>query len=348
MDIKISRSTTLKEKPEKIAFGKDFTDHMFTMDYDETNGWHNSQIIPYGKISFEPSLSALHYGQAIFEGMKAFKGKNGKINLFRPFENAKRVNITNDRMCIPEIDENVFVDSIKALVDIDRDWVPSEPDSSLYLRPFIFASDEEIGLRPSTTYKFMIIMSPASMYFSTKGIKILVEEHFARAFKGGTGTAKTCGNYAGSMKAQKLAAQKGCSQVLWLDAFEKKYIEEVGAMNIFFCIGDSIITPKLNGTILEGITRKSAIELLKQNKYNVIEKDVSIDELMQAHEKGQLHEVFGTGTAVSTAVVGGLVYKDKEIIINNSEMGMITKFLYDEFTSIYYGEKDINNWIVDI
>ena len=341
MDIKITKTEVPKEKPpvNALGFGKHFTDHMFVMDYTEGIGWHDARIVPYGPIEMDPSCMTLHYGQTIFEGLKAYKTPDGNINLFRPYNNMKRINISNDRLCIPQIDEEFAVEAIKELVLIDQDWIPEGEGTSLYIRPFIFGTDNMLGVHPSKTYKFMIILSPVGSYYKDglAPVKIWVEDDYVRAVKGGMGFAKTAGNYAASLKAQEVSEEKGYSQVLWLDGVERKYIEEVGAMNIFFKIGDEVMTPALNGSILAGITRDSVLKVLQANGYKASEKRISIDEICEAYKSGKLLEVFGTGTAAVISPVGELCYKGEKMVINNGEIGEVSQYLYDTITGIQKG-----------
>lgn len=344
MEIKITFNENLKEKikdESKLGFGNYFTDHMFLMEYTEGKGWHNPQIIPYQPISVDPSCLSFHYGQTVFEGLKAYRSAEDDILLFRPEENFKRMNLSCDRLCIPRFDEKLALEALEKLVDIERDWVPHQSDSSLYIRPFIIADEEYLGVRVSRSYKFMIILSPSGPYYASglDPVKIYVEEKYVRAVPGGMGEAKTGGNYAVSLIGQAEAETKGYSQVLWLDGVERKYIEEVGAMNIFFVIDDIIITPNLNGSILSGITRKSVLELLYLQGAEVEERKISIDELVAAYDDGKLQEVFGTGTAAVISPVGELMYKDKKMIINNNQIGQISQSLYDNLTDIQWGRK---------
>lgn len=345
MDIKIELTKTPKTKitdTSLLGFGKYFTDHMFVMDYSSAKGWHNAQIVPYGNISLDPASMVLHYGQETFEGMKAYRTPENKIMLFRPEENFKRLNASNARLGIPALDEDFALAALKKLLEIDKDWVPSGVGPSLYIRPFVFATQENLGVKISNSYKFMIIMSPVGSYFKAalEPTSILVEPVYVRAVKGGTGEAKTGGNYASSLKAQAEAAAKGCSQVLWLDGREHKYIEEVGAMNVFFVIGDEVITPELNGSILRGITRKSVVELLKKNNYRITERRVSIQEIYDAYAAGNLKEVFGTGTAAIISPVGFLKWEDKEMVINENKSGPVAEFLYNTLLAIQTGSAE--------
>ena len=340
MDIKIVKTTTPKEKPQgALGFGKIFTDHMFVMDYSTEKGWHDARIVPYGPFEIEPSCMTLHYGQAIFEGLKAYKGENGQILLYRPEENMKRLNRSNDRLCIPQIDVDFAVDAIRQLVLVDKDWIPEGEGTSLYIRPFIFGTDSALGVHPSHTYKFVVILSPVGSYYAggLAPVKIWVESEFVRAVRGGMGFAKTAGNYAASLKAQEVAEKNGYSQVLWLDGVEQKYVEEVGAMNIFFKIDGEVVTPELNGSILAGITRDSVIKVLTAYGYKVSEKKISIDEIHEAYKAGKLEEVFGTGTAAVISPVGELCYNGEKMVINNNEIGKTSQFLYDTITGIQKG-----------
>ncbi|RCX09295.1 branched chain amino acid aminotransferase [Anaerobacterium chartisolvens] len=352
-EIRIDKTKSPKAKPDQsnLGFGKYFTDHMFIMDYTEGTGWHDARIVPYGPLELDPATAALHYGQAIFEGMKAYNTQDGRILLFRPHKNMQRINVTNARMCIPQIDEDFFVDAVKALVNIDRDWIPASQGTSLYIRPFIFATDAVLGVHPSNTYKFIVILSPVGAYYSTgiNPVKIYVENSYVRAVKGGTGFAKTCGNYAASLKAQAEAAEKGYIQVLWLDGVEKKYVEEVGSMNVFFKINGEVITPSLEGSILPGITRDSTIHLLKSMGIKVTERRIAIQEVFDAHKAGLLEEAFGTGTAAVISPIGELNWNGTGIIVNNGCTGELSSHIYDTITGIQSGElPDTFNWTVEV
>ncbi|MDE5853185.1 MAG: branched-chain amino acid aminotransferase, partial [Oscillospiraceae bacterium] len=329
-----------KTKPKDFNFGKNFTDHMFIMDYDEGIGWHNQTIKPYGPLAIDPSCSCLHYGQEIFEGLKAYRTKNNVIQLFRPLENFKRMNASCDRMCIPSIDEEVVLNALITLLKIDSEWVPYEEGATLYIRPFIIATENTLGVHRANSYKFIIIMSPSGAYYANglSPIKIFVEKDYVRAVPGGTGTAKTGGNYAASIKSQNNAKKAGYNEVLWLDGIYRKYIEEVGAMNIFFRINDKIITPKLNGSILCGITRDSIIQLIKDWNLPFEERKITIDEIIKAYDDNTLQEVWGTGTAAVVSPVGTLGYDNKILNINNNKIGDISKKLYDNLTGIQFGK----------
>ena len=354
LNIKIERTTTPKEKPAKgtkLGFGKIFTDHMFVMDYTEGKGWHDARIVPFQDLVMSPAAMVFHYGQEMFEGLKAYKGVDGKVRLFRPDMNAKRTNDTNDRLCIPNIPVEDFVEAVKAVVKVDEDWIPTEDGTSLYIRPFIIATDEFLGVAPSKTYKFIIILAPSGAYYESglAPVGIWIEDEYVRAVKGGMGFAKTGGNYAASLIAQVKAHDDGYSQVLWLDGVERKYIEEVGAMNIFFKIDGKIVTPMLNGSILPGVTRNSVIALCKKMGYEVEERRISAQELIEAQKSGKLEECFGTGTAAVISPVGKLRYVDDVMIINNNEIGEVSQKLYDTLTGIQWGKReDDMGWTVEV
>lgn len=352
LDIKIEKTKSPKAKPadeSKLGFGKVFTDHMFVMNYTEGKGWHDARIVPYAPISLEPSAMVFHYGQEMFEGLKAYRGKDGKARLFRPDMNAKRANASNQRLCIPEVPEEDFVQAIKALVKVDEDWIPTAEGTSLYIRPFIIATDEFLGVAPSKTYLFIIILSPSGAYYASglAPVGIWIEDEYVRAVRGGIGYAKTGGNYAASLIAQVKAHDDGYSQVLWLDGVERKYIEEVGAMNIFFKIDGKIVTPMLNGSILPGITRNSVIHLCKSWGMDVEERRISVDELIDAQKNGKLEECFGTGTAAVISPVGKLRYKDDVMVIGDGGIGKVSQKIYDTITGIQWGtQKDEFGWSV--
>ncbi|MFN8290920.1 MAG: branched-chain amino acid aminotransferase [Chitinophagaceae bacterium] len=306
---KAERSKLQDMSLENLPFGKYFTDHMLEADY-EGGEWKNVEIKPYQPMLLNPSVAAIHYGQAIFEGIKAYKDREGNAYIFRPMENFRRFNISAERMQMPQVPEEIFMEGMKKLVSLDKNWIPSKEDHSLYIRPFMFASDEVIGVKPSETYKFMIILSPTGPYYSAP-MKIYVEEKYVRAVPGGVGYAKAAGNYGAAMYATAEARKKGYDQVLWMDAFEHKYVQECGTMNVFFIIGNKAITPDLEqGTILDGVTRQSAITLLKEMGFQVEERPLGIDEIMDAYKAGTLYEVFGTGTAATISLIRELRYKD--------------------------------------
>lgn len=349
MKISITKTTNPKQKPDQsnLGFGTYFTDHMFIMDYTEGKGWHDPRIVPYAPLEIDPATMVLHYGQAIFEGLKAYKAKNGHILLFRPDKNMARVNSSNDRLVIPRIDEAFGVQAIKELVNIDSDWIPDAPGTSLYIRPFIIATDPFLGVRPSDTYKFIIILSPVGAYYKEgiNPVKIYVESNYVRAVKGGLGFAKTVANYASSLKAQVEAKHSGYTQVLWLDGIEKKYIEEVGTMNVFFKIDGEVVTPSLEGSILPGITRMSTIELLKKSGIKITERRISIQELYDAHAAGKLDEAFGTGTAAVISPIGEFSWDGNIISVNGGKIGPVAQMVYDTITGIQSGEiEDTFGW----
>ena len=353
LDIKITRTQTPKEKPDqsKLGFGKIFTDHMFIMDYTEGKGWHDPRIEPYHNLSLSPASMVFHYGQEMFEGLKAYRGADGKARLFRPDMNGKRTNDTNKRLCIPELPVEDFVEAVKAVVKVDEDWIPTAPSTSLYIRPFIIATDDFLGVAPSKTYMFIIILSPSGAYYESglAPVGIWIEDDYVRAVKGGIGFAKTGGNYAASLAAQVKAHDGGYSQVLWLDGVERKYIEEVGAMNIFFKIDGKVVTPALSGSILPGITRNSVINLCKDWGLEVEERKISVDELIEAQKSGKLEECFGSGTAAVISPVGTLRYKDDVMQIGDGTTGELSQKLYDTVTGIQNGTvEDKFGWVVNV
>lgn len=343
-----------KEKitlPEKLGFGQYFTDHMFEMDYSDELGWHNATIKPLSDIYLHPATSFIHYGQTIFEGLKAFKTADDEVQIFRPDVHLQRLNNSAKRICMPLVDIDFVLEAMKELIAIDSDWIPTKKGESLYIRPFMFGSDPALGVRPSYTYKFVIILSPVGAYYPEgfKPVKILAQDNYVRAVRKGLGECKTAANYAASLLAAKEAAQKGFTQVLWLDGVEQKYIEEVGTMNIFIHFKDEVATPKLTGSILPGVTRRSVIQLLKEWGYNVNERLITMREVIDAYDSGNLVGVFGTGTAAIISSVGLLSYKGKDMIINDGKVGELDLKLFNELTAIHYGEKeDIHNWIFKV
>lgn len=350
MEIKITLNKNLKPKPNEhtLVFGQTFTDHMFVMDYNEENGWHNAQILPYGNIQLDPASMILHYGQEVFEGMKAYRSEQGNIMLFRPEKNFERLNTSNDRLCIPKLDEEFCLEALIKLLELDKDWVPHLPGTSLYIRPFIIATQKGLGVHPAKEYKFLIICCPVGSYYKEglNPVKIYVEDEYVRAVKGGTGFIKSGGNYAASLKGQEKAEKMNYSQVLWLDGKERKYVEEVGAMNVFFKIDGKVVTPSLEGSILPGITRRSTIELLKSWNIPVEERKISIDELITAYNENKLEEAFGTGTAAVISPIGEFNYKNKIMVVNNNQIGELSQKLYDTLTGIQWGKlKDNFGWV---
>lgn len=352
--IEIIRTQNPKPKPQdetKLGFGNYYTDHMFTMEYKKGEGWHNPRIVPFGNISLSPAAMCLHYGQEVFEGLKAYRTADDDILLFRPEKNMERLNLSNDRLCIPEIDEAFVLHAIKELISIDQDWVPHAQDTSLYIRPFIFATNPCIGVMPAEELMLMVILSPVGAYYpeGLAPVKIYVEDKYVRAVPGGMGYAKTGGNYAVSLKAQAEVEDDGYSQVLWLDGHEHKYVEEVGSMNIFFVFEDEIVTPALQGSILGGITRLSVIELLKSWGMNMVERAISIDEIIDGAKSGRLKEVFGSGTAAVISSVGELAYKREKLAIGTGDTGELTHRLYDALTGIQWGRlEDEHSWTQSI
>lgn len=350
MDITFKKAEILKEHPEDSAlgFGTIFTDYMFNMDYSPEAGWHNPRIEPYGPIAMDPATMVLHYGQAIFEGLKAYRTDSGDVQLFRPKDNLARFNKSAHRLCIPELDEAFLLNALKELVKVEKSWVPAATGTSLYIRPTIIATDPYLGLRSSNTYRLFIILSPVGAYYPEgfNPVKIWVTTEYVRAVRGGVGEAKTAGNYAASLYATELAHKDGYTQVMWLDGVELKYVEEVGAMNIFFVIGDELITPALNKSILAGVTRDSVIKLAASWGVKVAERKISIDEIYAAHVTGDLKEVFGSGTAAVISPVGNIKYNGKEITINNGQVGQLSAKLFHHLTDIQYGRaEDAFNWI---
>ena len=349
-EIRVELTKTPKAKPAdetKLGFGKIFTDHMFVMNYDAGEGWHDPRIVPYGPIEMEPSAMCLHYGQSVFEGMKAYRTADDRILLFRPEKNMARLNVSNERLCIPQIDEEFAKNAIAKLVAIEKDWVPHAEGTSLYIRPFIFGIDPQVGVHPASHLLFIVICSPVGAYYpeGLNPVKIYVEKNYVRAVRGGMGYTKTAGNYAASLKAQDEAEKQHYTQVLWLDGVERKYIEEVGTMNVFFKIDDEIVTPALQGSILSGITRMSCIEILRSWGMKVTERPIAIDELAEAARTGHLKEAFGSGTAAVISPIGELKWGDEIMSINNGEIGPVSQKLYDTLTGIQWGKiKDPFGW----
>ena len=353
MEIKVTRAAQLKEKPDssKLVFGKCMTDHMFIIDYDAGQGWHDARIIPYGPLMIDPAAKVLHYAEEIFEGLKAYRTADGSIQLFRVMDNIKRMNDSADRLCMPQIPEDMAFEGIKALVEMEQEWVPSEKDTSLYIRPFMIGLDAALGVHSSHHVQFIVVVCPVGAYYpeGLNPVKIYIEDQDVRAVKGGTGMAKTGGNYAASLRAGNRAEQKGYTQVLWLDGVHRKYIEEVGAMNVMFKVDGKILTPDLNGSVLPGITRRSCIQLLKDWGYEVEERRISAEELFEAAKSGKLEEAWGTGTAAVISPIGELAEGDEKCIINNNQIGEVTQKLYDQLTGIQWGRvEDPHNWITKI
>ena len=354
MDIKVTLNPNPKAKPtdsSALGFGKIFTDHMFCWSWNSEEGWHNPRIVPFENLSIHPASTVLHYGSEIFEGLKAYRRADGKVQLFRPIENIRRMNNSAERLCLPQMPEEDFMQALVEFVRLEQDWTPSDKGTSLYLRPFMFGNDESLGVHAVHNAEFVIIASPVGSYYKEglNPVKIMIEDQDVRAVRGGTGYAKCGGNYAASNRAGERAEQQGYSQVLWLDGVERKYIEEVGAMNVMFKIKGEIVTPKLTGSILPGITRKSCIEFLKSEGLEVSERLLSVEELAQAMTDGTLEEAWGCGTAAVISPIGELCYKDHKYIINNNEIGKLSQHLYDSITGIQWGEvEDKFGWTVEI
>ncbi len=342
-NLKIEKTNTPKTKPanqNELGFGNYFTDHMFVVDYETGKGWHDARIVPYQNLSLDPAAMVFHYAQETFEGLKAYMGEDGQVRLFRPEENFSRMTMSNERVCIPAIDEGLALYALKELINLDRDWVPTLPDTSLYIRPFVIATDPHVGVRAADHYMFIIILSPVGAYYKEglKPVAIYVENNYVRSVKGGTGMAKTGGNYAASLKAQNDAKGKHFTQVLWLDGVERRYIEEVGTMNVFFKIDGEVITPSLEGSILPGITRKSVIELLRAWGIKLSERRLSIEEVTDAYKAGKLEEAFGTGTAAVISPIGNLTYGELSMDLSGGQIGELSAKLYKALTDIQWGK----------
>ena len=353
MEIKITKTTTPSEMPpeDKLGFGKVFTDHMLIVDWEEGKGWFDARIEPFGDIRVHPASTVLHYGAEIFEGLKAYRRADGGVQLFRPMENIKRMNNSAERMSLPQMDEEEMLQLLTTFVKLEEKWVPKSFGTSMYLRPFLFGNDEALGVHAVKHATFMIIASPSGSYYK-EGINpvgIMIENEDVRTVRGGTGYAKCGGNYAASTRAGERAAKKGYSQVLWLDGVERKYVEEVGAMNVMFKIDGEIVTPLLTGSILPGITRKSCIEVLKSKGYTVQERLLSVDELLQALKDGRLEEAWGCGTAAVVSPIGKLAFGDEEYVVNGGKIGEVTQTLYDTLTGIQWGKiEDDFGWVYKI
>lgn len=350
MQLAIQLSDQLKTKPDEnqLVFGIHFSDHMFQMDYSPDLGWHQPRIEPYAPFCLDPATMVLHYGQGIFEGLKAYRSTAGDIQLFRPRDNFKRLNHSARKLCIPEVDVDVVMSALKELLRIEKDWVPSATGTSLYIRPAIIATDPYLGVRASHTYRFFIILSPVGAYYAEgfNPIKIMVTREHVRAVRGGVGDTKTMGNYAASLLAGKKAQDAGYTQVLWLDGVNQQYVEEVGSMNIFFVIGDELVTPELSGSILAGITRDSVLELAKREKMNVRERKISIDEVLEAHKADRLNEIFGSGTAAVISPVGEIKYKDQVLKIGDGSVGPVAHQFFNAIMDIQYSRvDDVMGWV---
>ena len=347
----IQRATQLKEKPDPktLIFGRTFTDHMFLMNYDAGRGWHDGRIVPYAPLELAPSAMVFHYAQEVFEGLKAYRAPDGGVQLFRPADNGQRLADSCERLCIPPVPVDEFVAAVEALVRVEADWVPSEPGTSLYIRPFIIATDPSLGVHASHSYLFCIICCPVGAYYAEgiNPVRIYVENEDVRAVRGGTGYTKCGGNYAASIRAGERAEAQGYAQVLWLDGVERKYIEEVGSMNVMFKVDGKIITPKLTGSVLPGITRRSCIQLIRDWGLEVEERLITAQELFDAAKSGKLEEAWGTGTAAVVSPVGEMTWNDQSVVINGGRIGPVTQKLYDTLTGIQWGtHSDPHGWVV--
>jgi branched-chain amino acid aminotransferase len=347
--ISVTRTRTPQPRPEdaSLSFGKVFTDHMVLMEYEEGRGWHSPRVVPYGSLTMDPATSVLHYGQAVFDGLKAFRGADGQVRLFRAQRHAERLNRSCAALCIPEMDAGLIRRSFEAIVAADHEWVPRSPGTSLYIRPTVVATEVQLGVHPAHRYTYFVICSPVGSYYKegVKPVRILATDKYVRAVQGGLGEAKTAANYAASLSAQRDAERQGYTQVLWLDAIERRWIDEVGTMNIMLRIGDEVITPPLGGTILDGVTRNSALALMRDWGVRVSERRISIEEVMQAGQDGSLREMWGTGTAAVVSPVGELGYRDQRIVIGGGQTGELTQRLYDAITAIQYGRApDPHGW----
>ena len=334
-----------------LPFGGNFTDHMFTMEYDKKNGWHNAEIKPYQPLVLDPAAAVFHYGQEVFEGQKAYKSNDGRILMFRPLENAKRCNKSLDRMCMPQIPEDIYLAAECELLKIEERWIPKSRDAAIYIRPFVIATEPFLGVRPAERYLFCIILSLSGAYFKGKltPVGLWVSDFYVRAVEGGTGEAKTGGNYGGSLIVAKLAKAKGYAQVLWLDAKEHKYVEEGGAMNIFFVMENKLVTPKCDGSILDGVIRKSILQLARDSDIEIEERIVSIQEILDGIERQKISEIFTTGTAAVITPVNKLCYKNKEYNLKNAETGHVAQSLYEKLIDIQYGEaSDPYGWVYEV
>lgn len=343
--ISITLTKNPKQRPtdeSKLGFGRIFTDHMFMMDYSAEKGWYDPRIVPFDNIPIHPASTVFHYGAEIFEGMKAYRRADGHIQMFRPTDNIKRMNDSAERLCLPQLDEEFALEILDTLVEIEKDWVPHSEGTSLYIRPFMYGNDPHLGVHAVKNATFVVICSPVGAYYAEgiNPVKIAIESEDVRAVRGGTGYAKCGGNYAASLRAGEKAEKRGFTQVLWLDGVERKYIEEVGSMNVMFKIDGEIVTPKLTGSVLPGITRRSCIELLRAQGYKVSERLISVDELFDAAKNGKLEEAFGTGTAAVVSPIGWLSYKDEEYTVSGGKIGEVSQKLYDTLTDIQWGKTE--------
>ncbi|MCA9594417.1 MAG: branched-chain amino acid aminotransferase [Myxococcales bacterium] len=352
MQIEVRRTNAPRPRPEsELGFGRIFADHMVRMDYAPERGWHSPRVEPYAPIQLDPTAAVLHYAQAIFEGLKAFRGKDGQVRMFRPDRHAARFAKSAERVCIPPVPEDVFVETCRKLVEVDRDWVPTADGAALYIRPLAFATEPFLGVRPSLSYTYLVMTSPVGAYYAEgfAPVRIVVERREVRAAHGGLGSCKTPANYAASLHAAQAAKKKGFSQVLWTDAAEHRYVEEVGTMNLFVHLGDEIVTPALDGAILAGVTRDSVIQLLKAKGLPVVERRLALDEIRAAHDKGQLHEIFGTGTAAVVSPVSALGVDDEVWTIGKGDVGPLARSLFDQIVAIQRGQaEDRFGWMFPV
>ncbi|MCI0574251.1 MAG: branched-chain amino acid aminotransferase [Myxococcaceae bacterium] len=353
LPIEVQRAETLKPRPseENLGFGRYFSDHLFRMDYTAERGWHSPRIVPYGPLGVDPAAAVFHYAQAVFDGAKAFRGQDGQVRVFRLTDHCRRLNASAARLCMPTLQQEHLEQSLVELIRVEKSWVPSAPGTALYLRPTIVATEGFLGVRPAERYTYFCIVSPVGSYFAggQQPVSIWVEEQYTRAAPGGLGAAKAGANYAASLTAAVEAKKRGFAQVLWLDALEHRYIEEVGTMNLFVRIGDEVITPPLDGSFLPGITRESALALLRHWGVRVSERKLSIDELREAHARGELKEVFGTGTAAVISPVGSMGFKDGTLTIGDGKVGEVSQRLYGAITGIQYGTApDTFGWMTRV
>lgn len=354
MEIKVTKTTNPKVKPdpEKVPFGVAFTDHMFLMDYDKEQGWHDARIVPFGDLPLNPGAVVFHYGAEVFEGLKAYRRQDdGSVQLFRPEANIQRMNDSAERLCLPKVDEAFALQALKTFVEVEQDWVPAPYGTSLYVRPVLFGTEPNLSLHDINQAMFMIIACPVGSYYKDglKPVELLIEEEDVRAVRGGTGYAKCGGNYAAAARAGKKAEDKGYSQVLWLDGVERKYVEEGGGMNVMFKWNGKLVTPELNGSILPGVTRRSILELAKSWGVETVERKIPVAEMMEACEKGEIEEAFCCGTAAVVTPIGGFAYGDKKVTVNGNEIGAMTQKLYDALTGIQWGkEADPFGWTVAV
>ena len=351
LDVTLHRAETLKEKPDQkqLGFGRYFTDHILTMRWDKAQGWHETEIRPYGNFSLDPAAMVLHYSQEIFEGLKAYQGADNAVLLFRPMDNLNRLNDSADRMCMPRIPAEKVLQAMKGLIYLDREWIPASEGAALYIRPAMIATEAALGVRPANEYLFFILCSPVGAYYAEgfNPTKIYVEDEYVRAVRGGVGNVKTGGNYAASIKAHTASQRKGYTQVLWLDAVERKYVEEVGTSNIFFVINGELITPPLGGTILPGITRDTVLTLAADWGLKASERRISMDEIMAAAADGSLTEAFGSGTAAVISPVGEFIYQEQSIRINNGQTGPTAQRFFDSIQQLQRGLlPDPHSWLI--